>query len=317
MTNETATLNQSAEVENLTSDARAEWLKTGELPSDKPAPALKEEAAPPEEKVEAEEVEQTKFNVKPEKPNQMGYKALREKLKALEDENARLKTTAPPEESKHPITTTDPNVEVKIEKARSKPLPSDVDDKGKPKYATYEDYVEDLADWKAGMRFTDFQKKQAEDSIKSQQQAAQQKIADGWKKQVESARKVHADFDSVALNKDLAIPEGSVIERWVLKSEQGTELLYQLAKSGRIEEINAMDPVDAARELVILEAELAEPDEKETPPAKRVSNAPPPAREVGSRQATNYDPVDEALAEGDFDRYRAAANAKEMKSKRR
>jgi hypothetical protein len=69
-----------------------------------------------------------------------------------------------------------------------------------------------------------------------------------------------------------------------------------------------------------MEAELTADDKPlpTAPPAqKRISSAPPPVREVGSRQDVDHDPVGEALAENDFDAYRQAANEKELKAKRR
>lgn len=316
--NDTSTLTPAAEVEGLTSDERSEWLKTGELPSEKPVPVAEEKPEPKAEEPE-EEVVESKFNVKPAKaasPTQMGYRQLRDEVKRLKEENERLAALRE-EPVEQPIPTKEVQAKAEPEKVRAKPAPQDVDDKGKPKYKTYEDYVEDLADWKAEVRLTDFQKQQAENAAKSQVEAAQRRVSEGWSKQVEAARKNHADFDQVALAKDLNIPAGSAVEQWILRSDQGTELLYHLAKNpDKLNAIHAMHPVDAARELVLVEAELAEPEEAK-PTTKRVSSAPPPAREVGSRQAISYDPVDEALAEGDFERYRQAANQKELKSKRR
>lgn len=333
--NEKATLTATAEVEGLTQDDRAEWLKSGELPSDKPAPAPKEEVPPPDEEKEddkgkaAEEADQTKFQVRrDEKPNQMGYKALRDKVKELEAKLAESTSrTEPPIESRQPISTTAEEGKKDETKARPKPTPDAVDDAGKKKYTTYEDYLEDLADWKAEARLAAYVKEQTDNAQKARDNAALETVRGQWRGKIEAARKVHADFDAVALNDKLVIPNGSHVNDWILENSlvegsKAAEVLYLLAKSPEnIAALNAMTRSAAYRELVVLEAELTETDEPEkkadTSGRRAVSTAPPPAREVGSRQAVGYDPGDEALAEGDFEKYRKAENAKELKSKRR
>jgi hypothetical protein len=313
----------TAEVENLTEDERGEWLKSGELPTEKPVDVTPPAKEAEKEKV-ADEPEPVASNfraAKPEaaKPNQMGYKALRDRVKELE---AKLEGKEPPIRSEEaPVERVAEPAKPADEKIRLKPTMEDKDEKGAPKYKTIEDFFEDLADWKAETKIAAFQKAEAEKATKQSAEARQQKTVQAWQGQVDAARKVHADFDKLALDPNLRIPAGSAVEQWVLKSDIGTEILYALAQDPeRLEAIHAMHPVDAARELVLMEAELTADDKPlpTAPPAqKRISSAPPPAREVGSRQAVDHDPVGEALAENDFDAYREAANLKEMKAKRR
>lgn len=320
MTNETATFaNAAEEVEKMTTDERQEWLKSGDLPSDKPAGTLAEK--PPEKKeTPAEEPEQSRFEKpapKEKKPTQMGYGELRARVADLE---AQLASRTAREPEALPV----PKVEAKPpDKERAKPTPSDNDDKGQAKYATYEDYLEDLADWKVEQRIVKLEKETIEKDAKAAVERDQRAISDKWKEQVDSARSKHADFMEVALDPKLPIPQGSAVEQWVLDSDIGTEILYHLAKHpDELKAIHAMPPVKAARALTILEAELSDspappPEPAPASAAKRVTSAPPPAHEVGNRQrAPDYDPVAEALAEGNFEAYRRAENAKEIKSRK-
>lgn len=321
--NENATLEPSQVVETLEGTERQEWLKTGNLPEPKT------EEKPPEEKQEekpadkaAEEEPKFEQPKQVKKPGQMGYSELRQRVKELEDRLARRQ--AP--ELKEPEATA--KAEAKAEQERPKPTPQDTDEKGKAKYKTYEEYLEDLADWKADQKLAAFRKEQAEQAEKSRQQAAQDEASRQFTEQVNAVMERYPDFKEVALDTTLPIPQGGVVEQWILRlsaagDATGAEMLYHLAKNpDHLKAINDMNPVDAARELVLIEAELSgeEPAPKEEEPPKgpnRISKAPPPVPEVGNRSAAGQDPAISALNEGDFQKYREEMNAKEMKKNRR
>ena len=326
--NGTSALAPSAQVESLEGAQRDEWLKTGELPADKAAPAPKNEVVGDKAgKAAAEEEETTRFDVKPAserapRPGQMGYKALRDRVQTLEAELAAAKTgknEPPPKDS--PAGKEGQAADAQL---RPKPTPSDKAADGKLKYATYEDYIEDFTAWKQQEYAEKSKVQTAEDAKKKAVEAKAAEVVTEWNKGVADARKKHADWDTVAMNKDLPIPPGCHVESWCLDDPAiGAELIYYLAKDpARIARINAMKASHAARELTLVEAEMAEANE-ETPPVdpkkekKFVSDAPPPPRESGNRSAVNDDPVSEAVAEGDFDKYREAANAADKKNRSR
>lgn len=325
MSEETA-VSPSEQVEQLSGTERAEWLKTGDLPSGEPAaePPKEPPAAPAAEEPEESRFQAAKPEEKPEKkPTSMGYGELRKHAKALEEENRRLR-----EQTKPPAAEAPKPEPAKAAESRPKPTPADKDDKGNPKFKTYEEFLEDLSDWKVEQRIAKLEQDTAKKTAEQQVATEQRAISERWAEQVTAARAKHADFDTVALDKDLPIPAGSAVEQWVLDSEIGTDILYHLASHpDELREINAMPPVKAARALTILEAELtdaapAAPPAKTTEPpadkgANRVSKAPPPAREVGSRgSAAGYSAAEEALANGDFDAYRRHKNAEEVAARR-
>lgn len=308
------------ELTSLSEAQYAEWRKTGEIPAEesatltekpKPAAAEKRTAAEP------------KNGVEPPPVTKLGYGDLRKKVREQEAELSRLRArtteTEPPEPAARPTSTTEPEKEAAA-KVRPKPQPTDKDKDGKPKYATYEDYVEDLTDWKTEERF----KFHTEEQTKRAQQEAvereQRKISETWRTQVESARKNHADFDTVALDKDLPIPHGSAVEQWVLDSDIGTELLYYMGSHrDELEAVNAMHPVKAARYLTALEAELSGEDEPPAPPKPetRTTKAPPPTREVGGRGTAAVDELTKAVADDDTRAYINAANRRDIAKKKR
>lgn len=321
--NETVALEPSQVVETLEGTERQEWLKTGNLPEPKT------EEKPPEEKQEekpaekAAEEEPRFEQPKPaKKPGQMGYGELRQRVKELEDRLARQQAPEP-KEPEAPA-----KAEAKAEQERPKPTPQDTDEKGKAKYKTYEEYLEDLTDWKADQKLAAFRKEQAEQAEKSRQQAAQDEAIRQFTEQVNAVMERYPDFKEVALDTTLPIPHGGVVEQWILRlsaagDATGAEMLYHLAKNpDHLKAINDMNPVDAARELVLIEAELSgeelAPKEEEPPKGpNRISKAPPPVPEVGNRSAAGQDPAISALNDGDFQKYREVMNDKEMKKNRR
>jgi hypothetical protein len=321
--NENATLEPSQIVETLEGTERQEWLKTGTLPESKTEDSAVESKQEDKsaQKVADDEpkFEQPKPEAKAKKPNQMGYSELRQRVSELE---ARLARQEAPEPKEEPA----PKAEAKVEQERPKPTPQDTDDKGKAKYKTYEEYLEDLADWKAEQKLAAFRKEQAEQLEQSKQREQQDTASRQFTEQVNAVMERYPDFKEVALDTNLPVPQGGVVEQWILRLSAagdvtGAELLYHLAKNpDHLKAINDMNPVDAAREMVLLEAELSgeEPAAEEQPKGpNRVSKAPPPVPEVGNRSAAGNDPIVSALNEGDFQKYREAMNEKELKKHRR
>jgi hypothetical protein len=79
-----------------------------------------------------------------------------------------------------------------------------------------------------------------------------------------------------------------------------------------------MSPMQIAREVGRLEASLASPASPTVPPpqVKVVSSAPAPPPTLGSKPSIPGDEIEEALATGDFRKYRDAMNRQEMASHR-
>jgi hypothetical protein len=95
---------------------------------------------------------------------------------------------------------------------------------------------------------------------KADQAKAQPETPQLVRQRADEARRKYADFDQVALNPNLPILKGSVVERWIMESELGMDVAYYLGQhTDELGKLNAMTPVDATRELTRLEDRLRQP----------------------------------------------------------
>ena len=271
-----------------------------------------------EPKVESEKEEPKA--AEPEKkvapnPNKLSYKELRDRVKALEAENSQLKT--PKREVEE--TTKEEVVEDKSkqpEKLRARPKSDDAVD-GKPKYKDWSEYEDDLLAWNREKIFAELDERNAKLTREQQIEAANKTIEQSWRERVVKSREAHADFDEIALAEDgpgKLIQPGSLVDEWIMDSENGAELLYYFGQHP--DELLKFQDVDknfgatqttrravVRRLLVKLEDKLVaaiekpKPDEveKETP---RVTKTPKPSSEVGGRGNSLPDPVMAAIADG-------------------
>ena len=319
-------------LESLSPKQYDEWRLTGNIPNEEPAAKEQQETPPAATETEREAPKQASAGreattQEPSSLHKLGYRELRQQVRELKAENQRLKTAPRTTDTQlEPVaevttTTTRPEQEA-AGKERPKPTPHDLDPKGQPKFKTYEDYLEDLTDWKTEVRFAAYQKEQAEKAAKEATERQQKAITNRWTEQINAAKGKHADFDTVALNPNLAIPPGSAVEQWILDSDIGTEMLYYFGQHpDELAQIHRMRPVEAARHLTAIEAELSEPPTpKEKTPAIEVRNttkAPPPAREVGGRGSAAVDEVSKAVADDDFTAFKNAANRQDIAKHKR
>jgi hypothetical protein len=219
-----------------------------------------------------------------------------------------------------------------------RPKLTDVDPKtGQPLFKTFTDYelaLEKYSDDRDAWLESETFKKVTEHSTKAQKEKetaeAEKVIAELFGKRVNEVRQKHADFDQVALRKDLPVVKGSTVEAYILDSDRGAEVLYFLGQhpeevtrlTGLIGDLDAqgnftrigpgLSALAQARELFKIEQALT-PVEKPAPKppstARPVTQAPPPPHQV-SGKAPASDPVEQAVKEGDFAAFRDAENAK-------
>jgi hypothetical protein len=153
-------------------------------------------------------------------------------------------------------------------------------------FATYDEFVEALSDWKAGQKVAAALAQRAEG-------AATTARAETFEERVHQARSRMQDFDTVVGQSPVEVAEH--IRESILDSDRGPELAYHLAKHPQeAKRLSAMPPLQAARELGRLEASFDKPaaDVDAPPPVARpVTNAPPPTRPAASgRTAPTTDP---------------------------
>jgi hypothetical protein len=131
------------------------------------------------------------------------------------ERHAGLKRQADPAPASPATASTEP---AQPQGARTKPTVDAADKDGKAKYATYEEYVEDLADWKAEQQVARFQQKQYE---QAQLQALKSKL--------DEARSRYDDADSVIFPAAQAIRDAQIppaVKEIFAQSEHFPDLCY-------------------------------------------------------------------------------------------
>ena len=271
--------------------------------------AVEKEVVVKEPKKEAPKVETKQSETR---PNRLGYKDLRDRVKQLEAENEQLKKTN--EEKK-----VEPEVKAEPEKLRARPKSDDQVD-GKPKYKDWSEYEDDLLSWNREKIFAELDERNAKLTREQQIEATNKTIEQSWRDRVAKSRETHADFDEIALAEDgpgKLIQPDSWVDEWIMDSENGSELLYYFGKNP--DELLKFQDVDknfggtpttrraaARRALVKLEDKIVAATEKPKPEAAkepekeepRVTRTPKPSSEVGGRGNSLPDPVAAAIADG-------------------
>jgi hypothetical protein len=155
---------------------------------------------------------------------------------------------------------------------------------GKPnpdQFETHSEYVEALTDWKTEQKLQEREQR----AEKSKLEQDQKQKLEGHSKRVQSfAEKTEDFFDVIEAVDD--VPVSPTLSEVILSSENGPELMYELAKNRKeYERINSLGPIAAAREIGKLEHQIAArassaTEEKKTE-TKKITQAPKPIEPVG------------------------------------
>lgn len=189
-------------------------------------------------------------------------------------------------------------------KAAEKPTPD--------KFNDYSEYVEALTEWKAEQKI---EAKLAERDKKSAAEKQAESRQKTWAERTAATLKALPDYEQVISSAADTQIADHVVE--ILNdSEHGPRLLYHFAKHPDIaERINKLPATAAAREVGRIEAgfeaesassaapESTETEETVTPPARR-TQAPPPARPVGSGRSST-----KTLADAPMEEFKARRKA--------
>jgi len=313
----------------LTTEQYGKYQMTGELPEpeavekaaagESATPDTPKGAVRPAEKAAEQPAEAGKPQETPaEKKGTPGLDArlaeLLAKNKILTEQLTRLQRPAEP--SKAVAISESTAGKAEHPQGIPKPTLEDMNPDGSTKWSTYEDFADARAIWNAEVRIAADRLRQAKEAAKAEIEKRNKEVAEGWKGRVAEATKRHPDFVEVALDSNLPIPEGSVLDAFFLESEQGPEVLYHLATHREeLDRIAKLNPIAQARELVKIEISLT--PKGETPPAKKVTSAPPPPTELGSGKTVPEDDATAAVKEGDFATFMAKENARELAASRR
>lgn len=295
---------------DITPEERAEFRTTGNLPKTEEA-ATSSVAKPEGGAKTAGESETPKTQEKPKeqpKPKQTAE----ERIAQLEATIEVIRKRA--EIKKTPTAESSPAKPEVVSATRTKPTPEDKKEDGNPKYATYEDYVEELADWKADQRWATQQR--------AQQQQSQ---ANELNAKVAEARTRYENFDEVMTPTVAAIVGDAdvspAVKAMLNDSDVLPDLIFTIGSNK--EELASFvkmakeSPGKALRYIALTESLIAEElaGKKETSekpaeeaPVKPKTQAPRPPSEAGGRAAAPPDALEAATKAGDFRSFKNEAN---------
>lgn len=162
--------------------------------------------------------------------------------------------------------------------AKSQAPSTDATKPARDDFATDADYFEALADYKAEQKVSEFRKQQQAEALNKAEQTQTATRFELYQERVAASLEAIPDYAEVVGASD--VPAAPHVLESILDSDSGPQLAYHLAKNPELaEQLNAMTPVQAAREIGRLEAQLAQPKTETTPP-KRTTNAPAPINPV-------------------------------------
>lgn len=286
---------------DITPEQRAEFRKTGELPT-KELPK-KEEAAPSSESkpVEGEAKpagESETPESKQEIPKRGKTQTAEERILQLEATIEKIRKGKGIETPKAESTPA-PKLVQQQPPTRPKPTSEDKKEDGTPKFQTYEDFVEDLADWKSEQREVSNKRLQAETE---QAKALNAKVEEAKARYENFADVVKPAVDAIVGDPDIS----PVVKRMLDDSEIFADLVYTLASDSaefaKFVTMSKENPGKAIRYIALTESliaeELASKAAKpiEETPVKPKTNAPKPPSEAGGRAAAPPDSEAAAIA---------------------
>lgn len=197
----------------------------------------------------------------------------------------------------------------KEEPAQTTAVKTDTDAKPKAEdFETHEEYVEKLTDWKLDQRLKAEKAKETETKVQTDYQSRVQKHVE----RVKEFSAKHSDFHDLIDDID-DIPMSVTVQEVILNSENGPELMYELAKDRETyERICSLPAIEAARELGKFEVKIAKPESKSETKEVKQTKAPPPIKPVGTKSgsAVVKSIYDQELSQRDFERLREEQLAK-------
>jgi hypothetical protein len=318
-----------------------EWRKTGKLPEARESAPVEVEEKPEvkpqvqeehEAEVEAESpaAKEDAVHAEPAAAQQQGTRkdaaarvkellAERKKNRDLIDKLTEKLTAAP---SAQPSSQTAAQPEAKPQtkvEAAPKPKPSDVDAQGKPKFKDWAAYEDARDEWNRGELLRLVDERNTTHQKSREVQEAEKVIAQGFTAKVVEARKKYPDFDAVALDTSLPIKQGSVVDQFIVSRAVGPDVLYYLGQNSEVlDDLLKLNPLDQAEKLFEISQQFKTAAPKPVPPkppAKTVTQAPPPPHQVSGKSPT-ADPVEKAVKDGDQAEFSRLENEKILAARR-
>jgi hypothetical protein len=223
--------------------------------------------------------------------SQDGEKELSDKEKRRKDREYKKRLREEAAEAKR---------ELEAAKARQDRVMKAGESSSPPQEKDFEDYSEYVAA-KAVWKYSRETHSREAEAVGSEVEEAERKlqqidetekrlVQENFAAQVADARTRYSDFDAVVTARDVPISDGVV--DIVMQSDQGADVAYHLASNKALAaEISAMSPLEAARAIGRIEAQLSAPKPRTT------STAPDPISPVKGKAAATKDPAKMSYAE--------------------
>ena len=185
-------------------------------------------------------------------------------------------------------------------KEETEPVETNHSDSGKPNpddFDNYEDYLEANIEFRMEQRLKSLEEKKSKEAEKS----TFQKKTEDFGKKLNTFREQTPDFEEVMEEvEDIQVSKAT--EQLILESENGPELMYELAKSPEdLERISSLPPLMAAKEIGKIEARLQKPATNKT----KTTRAPRPLSTVRGNAKVTKDLSDPNLSQREYEEIRA------------
>jgi hypothetical protein len=288
----TSDLAQKEEVQDTKSASAQEAVET---PEDSETSETEDsEAKAGEDDSSAEEIE-AKEGDKPKKKN--GYKKkinkLNKELSATKQETEYWKQEALKSQKASPQETKPVETQKTIS-LDARPKSED--------FGTHEEYVEALTEWKVEKKLKD---KEIEARALDMKKENESKVTT-FKEREAAFKAEHTDFNDVLDEiEDVLLPP--ILQREIVTSENGPQLMYELAKDREeLERICKLPPEALLRALGRFEAAISK-DSESSPETKKTTKAPKPIAPVGasSSGSTKKSISDPNLSQREYEQLRA------------
>lgn len=357
-------------IEDYSPEQRTEFFKTGARPFPQP-PAGKEPEKTAEEQTEEKTAEADKAALESRASTEKDKRPLKaERDLARFEETRQAKNAAEERATKAEKEAAELKARVAELEKGVKPASPAADDKAKKEpppdpepvepempsedsYSDYNEYDKALKQYKVDTKKYiadkvkwDVRQAEATKAAKAERDASEAKVLEEkkateavWSKRVADATKRHADWEKVALPKDgdgklVALQSSQLMDGFLLRSDLGAEILYELGKNPALakEIAEDLDHYRAHKKLIRIEdriqAEIEAaskplPEKAETAPALRPKKPRVAAAtrdmptELAGNRGTATDPIAAALQHGDTAEYMRLKNAEEVAERRR
>lgn len=161
-------------------------------------------------------------------------------------------------------------------------------------FASDEEFVEAVADWKVDQKLQKIQQQNAEAAQRQAEQDAYNQMRQTYEDRVDKARERYEDFDDIAYKPNVQV-YGGVLDI-IQQHENGPDLQYYLAKNPKVaSDLAKMSPQMAMARAGAIADQLGQEETPATEEARPVSkkSAPAPIRPVSGSSTKSSVPLDE------------------------